>query len=151
MLQVSRVGRWRGVSDAADYPEANTLDVLIWHPDGSLTRSLETFLMGCGYTVEVADTGPAAIRKLLSDTWGLIVLGVQIDDDEGFEMIPLIHQIDRELPVVAVGNEGSLEMERKVRLEQVFYYMVQPVDFGEMKEVACRALQGRRHGGKRHD
>jgi DNA-binding NtrC family response regulator len=73
----------------------------------------------------------------------MVLLGVHEEDPDGVEMIPLVHQIDRNLPVVVVGDGVSLDMERRVRLEKVFYYMVQPVDFDEMRQVVQRALQGK--------
>ncbi len=123
-------------------------DVLICDRDRSFARSLETSLIECGYTVEISDAGKRAVQKLLSDPCGTVVLGVHVDNAEGLETIPTIHQIDRELPIVAVGDEGSLEMERKVRMEKVFYYRVQPVDFDELREVIRRALEGREDRGE---
>lgn len=113
-------------------------DVLICDQDRSSADSIKTFLIGCGYTIEVSNVGSRAVQKLLSRPFGVVMLGVH--DAEALEMIPVIHQIDRELPIVAIGDEESLEMERKVRLEKVFYYMVRPVDLDELKEVVCRAL-----------
>ena len=122
-------------------------DILIYDRDRTFARSLETFFTGSGYTVETFDVGSRAVQKLLSGLYGVVVLGVHIDDVEELEIIPIIHQIDRELPVVAVGDGESLEMERKVRLKKVFYYMVQPVDLDEMTEVVRRAIEGREDRG----
>ncbi len=118
-------------------------DVLICDRDRSFAESLEEVLGEWGYTVEISDVGSRAVQKLLAGSCGMVVLGVQEGDQDGVEMIPLVHQISRDLPVVVVGDGGSLEMERRVRLEKVFYYMVQPVDFDEMKQVVQRALQGK--------
>ena len=118
-------------------------DVLICDRDRSFAESLERVLSDWGYAAEVTDVGSRAVQKLLAGSCGMIVLGVHEGDHDGVDMIPLVHQISRDLPVVVVGDGGSLEMERRVRLEKVFYYMVQPVDFDEMKQVVQRALQGK--------
>ena len=123
-------------------------DILICHRNRSFAESLEAFLAGCGYTVQVSDVGSRGIQKVLSGSCGVVVVGVHVTDTEGLEMIPVVHQVDRQLPVVAVGDEGSLEMERKARLAKVFYYMVQPVDFDELKKVVSRALQGQEDPGR---
>ena len=118
-------------------------DVLICDRDSDFAKWLGEYLEECAYGVEIADVGTKGVQRLLSDPVGVVVLGVKPDDTEGLEMIPVIHQIDQGLPIVAVGSEESLEMERKVRLENVFYYTVQPVDLEEVKEAVGRALTGR--------
>ena len=125
-------------------------DVLICDRDRSFTASLEKLLEGSGYAVETSEPGSPAIQKLLGGSVGLVVLRIHVDDGEGLEMIPLIHQIDRELPIIAVGDTESLEMERKVRVEKVFYYMVQPLDVDEVREVVDRAMQAQGKRGASH-
>ena len=118
-------------------------DVLICDRDRTFAESLEEVLSDWGYAAEVSDVGSRAVQKLLGGTCKMVLLGVHEEDPDGVEMIPLVHQIDRNLPVVVVGDGVSLDMERRVRLGKVFYYMVQPVDFDEMRQVVQRALQGK--------
>jgi DNA-binding NtrC family response regulator len=121
-------------------------DVLIYARDGALIRSLQTSLTGCGYHVETSDAFSQTVQKLLSTQFGVLVLGVYIDDAESLEMIALAHQIDAQLPIVTIGDRESLQMERKVRLEKVFYYMVQPIDRHEVETAVHQALE---KGGRR--
>ena len=124
------------------------MDILICDEDRDLAGSLKTFLVGCGYTVQVSNRGSRGIQKLLSDPCGVVVLGVHVGDVEGLEMLPVIHEIDGELPVVAIGDRESMDMERTVRMAKVFYYMVLPLDFDELREVVSRAMQRQKDTGR---
>ena len=123
-------------------------DVLICDRDRSLAGSVEKFLTRHGYAVHVSDLGSRGIHQILAEPCGVVVLGVYADDAEGIEMIQVVHQIDRNLPVVAVGDRESLEMERQVRMAKVFYYTVLPVDFDEVREAVSRALQRQKDTGR---
>lgn len=121
-------------------------DVLIYARDGALVKSLQTSLTWCGYHVETSDALSRTVQKLLSERFGALVLGVYTNDIESVEMIALAHQIDAQLPIVTIGDRESLQMERKVRQEKVFYYMVQPIDRHEVETAVHQALE---RGGRR--
>lgn len=61
------------------------------------------------------------------------------------DVIPMIRAVGKELPVIVVGEEDSLDLERRARQHTVFYYLVHPLDLKEVKAVLDDVL--RRAGG----
>ena len=115
-------------------------DVLICERDRSVAQSWAELLAADGRTVDVAEPVKVAVEEALSESCGMVVVTVSPRDDEGLELIPAVHEVDPKMPVVAVGETESLELEREARIRKVFYYLVQPVEPDELKAVVGRAL-----------
>ena len=61
--------------------------------------------------------------------------------------ISFVHSVRRELPVIVVSDEDSLELERSAREAGIFYYFVSPLDPDEVKAVVKDVLRQRRSSG----
>lgn len=122
------------------------VDILICDRNASFVHTLETFLKVEGYWVHCTAIRSSVMQSLRVHDFGVAIVGVSEADPATQEIIGLIHSIDQDLAVVAIGEKASLELERSVRMEKVFYYMVQPVGFDELREVLHRAVAGRRNG-----
>ncbi len=64
-----------------------------------------------------------------------VVLGVDTGSSASLDVIPVIHAVHGDLPVIVVASEDSLELERSARQKGVFYYLVHPIDRSEVKAV----------------
>jgi DNA-binding NtrC family response regulator len=64
-----------------------------------------------------------------------ILLGVGRSNLEHLEMIPVIHAVRSDLPIIVLAEEDSLELERAARQKKIFYYLVHPLDSSEVKAV----------------
>lgn len=126
-------------------PEAYS--VLVCDKHRTVAESVASTLAGCGYRVEVASAGSQVFKKLLEKRFSTVVLGIHGDDEEASETISLVHEIDRNLPVVVIGYDVPLAIERDVRQTRVFYYLVQPVDPAEVEEAVRQSIEGRSDAG----
>ncbi len=117
-------------------------DVLICDRDRVFTRLLAEYLIGQGLTVGIIENACKEKQSVLSKPFGVVIVGVYEGDPDTLEVISVIHRLDNGLPIIAVGNKTSLELERRTRLAKVFYYAVQPVNFDELKAVIFRGLEG---------
>jgi DNA-binding NtrC family response regulator len=70
-----------------------------------------------------------------------ILLGVGRSSLEHLDMIPLIHAVRSELPIIVIAEEDSLELERAARQKKIFYYLVHPLDRSEVEAVLEDALR----------
>jgi len=73
------------------------------------------------------------VRGVLSLAPVAVVLGVHVGSD--LESIEMVHVVDRTLPVIAVADEDSIELERRAREARIFYYLVEPVQKEEFAAV----------------
>jgi DNA-binding NtrC family response regulator len=64
-----------------------------------------------------------------------IVLGFGKTSVSHLDLIPVIHAVRSELPVIVVAESASLELERTARRERIFYYLVHPIERSEVEVV----------------
>jgi DNA-binding NtrC family response regulator len=64
-----------------------------------------------------------------------IVLGFGKTSVNHLDLIPVIHAVKSELPVIVIADSASLELERTARRERIFYYLVHPIERSEVEEV----------------
>ena len=115
-------------------------DVLVCGPDHDLAESWAQLMDGNGRSAEVVEVGRQDVRKLLSASFKAAIVGVSATDEESLEVISVAHEVNPHLPVVAIADGESLELERQVRMRKIFYYLIQPVDAEELSAVVDRAL-----------
>jgi DNA-binding response OmpR family regulator len=115
--------------------------ILICSSNPGLNDFLCDLLSVEGYEVEVTPTAKEGIEKILSKRFRVAIVGLEFEGMSGLEMISIIHKIDINIPVITISKNDSLETERLVRQERVFYYFLEPVDGAEMKAVVSYALK----------
>jgi len=113
--------------------------ILLCDRDPIFVDTITYLLTEEGYTVEAVNCPSEAIQRLLPGRYGVMVLGVHSEDAEGVGLIPMINRIDRQLPIIVIAADESLDLERRARSGKLFYYTVRPVDGGEIKEVIKEA------------
>jgi len=70
----------------------------------------------------------------------VVILGMRTVGMSGLEALPIVNQIDPSLPVIIVADDETLETERAVRRLKIFYYLVKPVDFRELRDAIRQAV-----------
>jgi DNA-binding NtrC family response regulator len=86
-----------------------------------------------------------ATRRILA-----IVLGFGKSSKDHLDLIPVIHAIRHELPVVVIADDATLELESAARRERIFYYLVHPIEASETEVVLedlLRYADSRRDSG----
>ena len=121
-------------------------DVLICDPDRNHAESWSQPIEASGYTVAFVENGSLAVERVLEKPCGMAFVSVGANGDSGTDTISMLHDVDSEMPVVAVAERDSLDLQREVRSRKVFYYLVEPVDSEELATVVSRALASRPAG-----
>lgn len=115
--------------------------ILICSSNPELNDFLCDLLTGEGYEVEATPGAKEGIERILSKRFRVAIVGLEIQGMSGLEMISIIHKIDTNIPVITISKDDSLETERLVRQERVFYYFLEPVNGDEMRAVVKDALK----------
>ena len=63
--------------------------------------------------------------------------------EEKLESLRIIRGIDPLMPLVVICEQESLEVERKLREEGIFYFLTRPVSVRELREVVECAIKKR--------
>ena len=70
-----------------------------------------------------------------------VFLGVSAGTLAHLDLIPVLRAVRRDLPVVIIGDEDSLEIERSARQRSIFYYLVHPLERSEVEAVLKSVLR----------
>lgn len=116
-------------------------DILVCNSDRPLSQYLVNLLSEEGHRVEVTQKGSDAIQKILSKKFKAVILGMDIEGMSGVEVISIVNKIDTTLPIIAIATDDSLEAERRVRSEKIFYYFIKPINGKEMRAVIRDAIR----------
>ena len=93
-------------------------------------------------------SGPSEMRQKVRPPHPVAaVLGIGGRGGVDTGAISLLRFVRRELPVIVVADEDSLELERSAREAGIFYYFVSPLDPKEVKAVVQDVLRQRRSSG----
>ena len=86
-------------------------------------------------TLQVIDDPGEFARRAVSHRPLAVVLGVGSNTITLLEMISVIRAVRKDLPVLVIAEDGSLELERSARQKEIFYYLVHPVEKRELEAV----------------
>ncbi|MEW6750092.1 MAG: response regulator [Candidatus Latescibacterota bacterium] len=122
--------------------------VLVVDPDPvqrrALARGLAVALEG-QHRIEEEEDGRGAVARVSAGGVDVLVTEVHLPDVPGWVLLRRLHELDPELPVIAVTADESWETSRLVRVEggPVFYYGLKPLDQAELGRVVDCALRWR--------
>jgi len=117
--------------------------ILIGGGNSTFFQWLEETLFAEDYQFEVAQSAGELIQKLLCSKFESIILSTAITGMNLPEVITIIKQINRYIPIIVIADYSSLETERETRTQSIFYYSVKPIHPNEMKEVLRNAVGSR--------
>lgn len=80
-------------------------------------------------------------RRAVAHHPAAVVLGLSSRTKSRLELIRVIRAVWSDLPVIVIGNEDSLELERSARQAGIFYYFVHPLDEVEVEAVMNDAMR----------
>jgi DNA-binding NtrC family response regulator len=80
-------------------------------------------------------------RRVIERRPVAVVLGVATPTLAHLDLIPVIRAARGDLPVIIIGEEDSLELERSARQRSIFYYLVHPIERAEVEAVLKNVLR----------
>jgi len=104
--------------------------VLLADNDSELVDSLIQELVSEGYTVETAQRLGDILEKVVKQRISLMVINLAIFPD--CEIISAVKKIDKNIPIITIIDNDSLDIQKKVRQEGVFFYFVKPFTIEDM-------------------
>ncbi len=102
---------------------------------------LVALLSGEQHSVAEVYSATEAIQCLLSRHFQVAIFSIPLRGIDTFEAISIVRRIAPHLPIIVLSGEDSLEIQRKVRQEKIFYYLLKPIDWEELREVVRAAVE----------
>ena len=123
--------------------------VIIADEDRASRELLVPLLSKDNYQVELVAQGEEVLQQISAGGVDVVITEVHLPDMPAWELIPRIHQLDPNIPIIAITADDSWETSRRVRIEggPVFFYGLKPLNLWEMHQVVRSAMNWRQKQG----
>lgn len=115
--------------------------VLVIDPDEGYKEELRAFLSKQGHKVKTGNTACEAIKVIQREKVCLLIMEVELEDIAGDEVIPIIKEIVPKVPIIAMTQNNSQELEAKVRKQGIFYYHIKSFGLGDLTVAVRNAFK----------
>jgi len=92
------------------------------------------------YDLSVSKAPMETVKSLVSAPFRIIVVGLRSGDPSFRELIPLVKKLRPELPIIVIGDGGSLDEQRLVQRQGIFYFVPRPVASSEILSALANAV-----------
>jgi DNA-binding NtrC family response regulator len=118
--------------------------VFVIEDDPGVSEVMQLLLSREGYVVEAAATVKEGLRRVASGDWDLVVTDLKLPDATGLDVVRLIHEKDRALPIILMTSYSSLEGAIAALRAGAVDYIIKPFDNAELLHSVERAVKERR-------
>lgn len=115
--------------------------VLISTNDEPLGEYLYHQINGLGWTVSRTGMFSELLRKIKEEEADILILDSFLEGIASYDLLPLIKKSNPGLPVIALNDDSSLEMSKRVRLQGIFFLAMKPIDPTEIRTAVGDAIR----------
>lgn len=113
--------------------------LLIVEDDPNVRSTITTLLELEGYPVEAVSSTAAALEKLESNTYPLVVTDIYVDDRTGLDVLNTAKLANPDCAVILMTGRGSMETVMAATRGGAFDYIAKPFDLDAMLSIVRKA------------
>ena len=117
--------------------------ILIVDDELSVRKSLEEWFLEDGFAVETAEDGNAALTKMHSGPYDIIVVDLKMPGMDGITLQKRVREIDPKAALVILTAYASVDTAVEALKLGAFDYVTKPVDPDELSNLVRNALRQR--------
>jgi len=110
-------------------------NILIVDSDSASAGEMLSLFTEEGYGVEITGDIREAAETIKDIKFNCIIMDVDLPYMKGYEAISIIKAIDPQVRVIMTTTENTMDLEEKVRQQDIFYYHIKSFDPEELKEA----------------
>lgn len=88
-----------------------------------------------GHKVAVVKCYKEALQKIAETKFDLILWDINLSNGNGIDLIPEIRGSAGDVNIVAMTGDSNREIEERVRVQGVIYYMIKPFELDELNSI----------------
>ncbi len=115
--------------------------VLVADDDRFIRQLLRETLEEANLEIQVVESGGEVLRRILKQKFHILFLDIYMAGLDGLDVIPLVKEIDPELPIVVITGDTSATIRHRTRALGADYHLTKPLDPGEVKNLVKHVLQ----------
>jgi NADH:ubiquinone oxidoreductase subunit E/CheY-like chemotaxis protein len=125
--------------------------VLIASSDEPFGEYLYHQMITLGWTISRANLVSDLLRKVREEKVDILLLDNDLEGIPSYDLIPLVKRNNSRLPIIALSEDSSLEMSKKVRLQGIFFLAMKPIDPAEIRAAVGDAIKMLSHKAQRRN
>ncbi|MGB6866559.1 MAG: response regulator [Candidatus Aminicenantaceae bacterium] len=114
--------------------------ILIIDPDENDRNVMATFLRQHNYSVETVKGLSDALKKVSEGCYDCLIMDVDLPEMKGFDAVSIFRNIDPKIKVIMTAKKNSMELESKVREQDIYYYFIKSFGKDELRLAINNAL-----------
>lgn len=119
---------------------------LIINPDCTERTIMAAFLKSENFTIETGKGFVDAVQKISKGEFDCLIMDVDLPEMKGYQAVPVLKKIDRDLKIIMTAKKNTKHLERKVREQDIFFYFIKSFSKEELILALKSALKNK--GGK---
>ena len=115
--------------------------VLVVDDEADIRDLMEMTLMKMGLRVDTAEGVRAALSKLDSKKYSLVLTDMRMPDGSGLEVVQYINQQHLDVPVAVITAFGSADQAVQALKEGAFDYLQKPITLAQLRTLVKSAIK----------
>lgn len=117
------------------------MKILLVDDDEVMRKLLKEVLAKEGYEVTLAESGEAAVRRIRSEVFPVIISDIRMMELDGMAVLREVKKAEKRSAVILMTGFGSMEGAIEAIQEGAFDYISKPFQMDELKSVVARAAK----------
>jgi DNA-binding response OmpR family regulator len=109
--------------------------ILVVEDDEEMKSLLKGFVEKEGYEADFVEKGTYAFKKLITESFSLIITDIQIPGFSGLDILPGLKKLQPETPIIVITAFGDQEVQRRAYEMGATVYLEKPICFDELREL----------------
>ena len=109
--------------------------ILVIEDDEEMRSLLKDFAEEEGYEADSVEKGTYAFKKLMTESFDLIITDIQMPGFSGLEILPELKKLQPTTPIVVITAFGGEEVYHKALSRGADAYLEKPVHLSKLKEL----------------
>ncbi len=114
----------------------NSRKIMIVDDDREMRENMVEYFSGGYYEIESTASAAYAIAKIVQGNRPIVILGDKFEEViRPVDVIALMKRCSKELNIILVSDDSSLESLRQMREEGIYYHSLRPINIGDFEEI----------------
>jgi DNA-binding NtrC family response regulator len=118
--------------------------ILIVDDEKIIRESLFHWFESDGYNVDMAETGEAALKKVLAESFDLLLVDMKMPGMGGLELLKEVKKINTEIIIIMITAFASVSTAIAAIKEGAYDYVTKPVDPDDLAHLVSKAFEQRK-------
>lgn len=119
------------------------IGILIVDDELIVRESLTKWFTEDGFRADAAESAAAALRKLQSNCWDILLVDIKMPGMDGLELLQRVKELNKDIIVIIITAFASVDSAVKALKQGAYDYITKPIDPDYLDHLIAKALNER--------